>query len=74
MIDHKVCKNCGQRRNGPEYTEECPSKPMWGHQWKKLSGNGVKWHESYVGKLWKTKVGKILILGFLGYIIVQALF
>ncbi len=74
MIDHKVCKNCGQRRNGPEYTAKCPSKPLWGHDWETRGGNGVKWHESYVGKLWKTKIGKVLILGFLGYIIVKAMF
>jgi len=73
MLDHKVCKNCGQRKDRAEYTKECPSSEL-GHDWEVRTGNGVTWSESYVGRLWKSKIGKILILGFVAYIFYKALF
>ena len=73
MLDHEVCKNCGQRKDRAEFTAQCPAYPLMGHDWEIRGGNGVKWHESYIGKLWKTKIGKVLILGFLVYILIDAL-
>ena len=71
MFDVKECKNCGQRRHGPEFTPQCPAYPMRGHDWEL---RGLRWNESLIGKLWKTKIGKILMLGFLGYIIIESFF
>jgi hypothetical protein len=51
---------------------ECPARPAYGHEWETLSGNGISWDESLVGKLWKTTPGKIVVL-ILGFILLAIL-
>jgi hypothetical protein len=55
-----------------EETFQCPSRPAFGHSWETIAGNGISWNESLIGRLWSTRIGKIiiitLILIFLFYI------
>jgi hypothetical protein len=69
VISHQRCKHCRQRMNMPEHTMQCPARPSMGHDWETLSGNGISWEESRLGKLWATKYGKIIIIGFILYVI-----
>lgn len=62
MVSHQVCKHCKQRKHQSEYTVSCPARPAYGHEWETFAGNGITWSESLVGKLWKTKFGKIVLL------------
>jgi hypothetical protein len=62
MFSHQKCKNCNQRKGMKEYTTKCPANPGFGHNWETISGNGVSWNESLVGKIWRTKFGKIFII------------
>jgi hypothetical protein len=72
MISHQRCKNCYQKKSIRGFNSECPSRPAYGHQWETISGNGVSWNESLVGKLWKTKYGKVIVIA-LGLILIMML-
>lgn len=61
MFSHQRCKNCNQRKGMREFTLHCPAS-SYGHQWETISGNGVSWDESLVGKLWKTTYGKFILV------------
>jgi len=71
------CKHCGLkvRDRHPHYDEECRFSPSGNHEWNYIGHgeNDLKWKESYIGKLWKSKIGKILIMGFIAYILYKAL-
>jgi hypothetical protein len=66
MTSHQRCINCDQRKNGKEYTVNCPARQSYGHDWKIYAGNGVGWSESLLGKLvnwlWATKIGKVIVI------------
>jgi len=65
MISHQRCKYCYQRKGMIEFTQHCPSNQMYGHSWETISGNGISWNESLIGKLWAKKYGKIIVIIFL---------
>ena len=62
MITHERCVYCNQRKGMSEYTKQCPERTAYGHSWETVAGNGIGWNESLIGKLWASKIGKIVII------------